>query len=204
MIKVLSYGSGNVHAILNIYKKLGIACGMAENADELSTATKLILPGVGAFDEAIARLENSGMIQLLNQLVTEELVPVLGVCVGMQIMGTASEEGVRKGLNWIPGKIKRIDEAKLTNKPKLPHLGWNSISPRQQSAIINDVDCERGFYFLHSYYFCCENEAHVLATTLYGEEFPCAIHSENIYGFQFHPEKSHLNGVTIFKNFATI
>lgn len=204
MIKVLNYGSGNVKAITNIYKRLNVPCETASTAAELASATKVIVPGVGAFDQTMILLQGSGMLDALNGLVLEDKVPVLGVCVGMQIMADASEEGSRTGLGWIPGYVRRIDERQLAHKPKLPHMGWNSIIVQRELPILDGIDRERGFYFLHSYYFDCAEERNILTTSSYGGEFPSAVFSGNIYGFQFHPEKSHLNGVTIFKNFAEL
>ncbi|MBP62403.1 MAG: imidazole glycerol phosphate synthase subunit HisH [Planctomycetaceae bacterium] len=204
MIKVLCYGSGNVKAITNIYKRINVPCEVATTSDELRSADKIIVPGVGAFDQTMMLLEASGMLDTLNSMVLDDEVPVLGVCVGMQAMAHESEEGERKGLGWIDGAIKEIDARHLTHKPKLPHMGWNSVTPRQQLPILDGIDEQTGFYFLHSYYFACANEENVLTTSYYGTEFTSAVASGNIYGFQFHPEKSHLNGITIFKNFAEL
>jgi imidazole glycerol-phosphate synthase subunit HisH len=204
MIKVLNYGSGNVKAITNIYKRLNVPCETASTAEELASASKVIVPGVGAFDQTMQLLECSGMLSTLNRLVLEQKVPTLGVCVGMQVMAAASEEGECEGLGWIPGQVRRIEVRQLMHKPKLPHMGWNSIIVQHQLPILEGIDSQKGFYFLHSYFFDCADKQHVLTTSSYGTEFPSAVVSENIYGFQFHPEKSHQNGVTIFKNFAEL
>lgn len=204
MIKVLSYGAGNVYAITNIYRRLNVPCAIASTKNELEKASKIILPGVGAFDQTMSLLSSSGMLDTLHSMVVEDRVPVLGVCVGMQVMASESEEGTRKGLGWIDGVVKEIDTSRLTYKPKLPHMGWNAIVPKQQHAILSGINSETGFYFLHSYCFSCANEENILATSCYGEEFASAVVSETIYGFQFHPEKSHQNGITVFKNFAEI
>ncbi|MCB0322670.1 MAG: imidazole glycerol phosphate synthase subunit HisH [Bdellovibrionales bacterium] len=204
MIKILSYGSGNVKAIHNIYKRLNIPSEIASSADALANADKLILPGVGAFDETLDQLERSGMRQVLDHMVLERQTPVLGVCVGMQIMGNRSDEGLRDGLGWIPGEVKRLEPSLLEQKPHLPHMGWNTIAPTVAHPLLEGIDPERGFYFLHSYYFSCSNVEHILTTTTYGVEFASAVHSGNIFGLQFHPEKSHENGVMIFRNFAEI
>ncbi len=204
MIKVLSYGSGNLRAILNIYKRLNIDCCIAETAEDLEDASKLILPGVGAFDSSMAMLRDSGMIETLNKMVLEERVPVLGVCVGMQMMACSSEEGESPGLGWIQGHVKRLSIDNLKSKPYLPHMGWNNIRSSRGHAILQDVDQEQGFYFLHSYYFDCDNSEDVLATTFYSDEFASAVFHRNVYGFQFHPEKSHSNGITLFRNFAEL
>ena len=202
LIRVLAYGSGNVKAITNIYKRLNIPCGEASHADQLHDAERIILPGVGAFDQVMSMLEGSGMLDTVNTLVQERSVPVLGVCVGMQIMADGSEEGERPGLGWIPGQVREIDVSALDHKPRLPHMGWNAIEPRSTAPILEGIDPDRGFYFLHTYCYTCRDDAHVLATSQYGQEFASAIGSGSIYGFQFHPEKSHQNGITIFRNFA--
>lgn len=204
MIKVLSYGSGNVKAITNIYKRLNIPCEIASTKEDLVAADKIVVPGVGAFDHTMILLEKSGMLDTLNSMVLEDKIPVLGVCVGMQVMASDSEEGERKGLGWIDGSVKQIDTSDLAHKPKLPHMGWNSVKQEKDLAILDGIDAAKGFYFLHSFYFSCLHEENILTTSFYGTEFPSAVVSGNIYGFQFHPEKSHMNGITIFENFAEL
>lgn len=204
MIKILSYGLGNIKAIANIYSRLNIPCGIASDKADLESATKVILPGVGAFDQAMKLLNESGMREPVDCLVREEGVPVLGICVGMQMMASQGDEGNAQGLGWIEGRVIELSTSSLSAKPKLPHMGWNSLRPTEQHRLFEGVDCDRGFYFLHSYHFVCADEENVLATSQYGEEFASAVSSGNIYGVQFHPEKSHHNGVSIFKNFAEI
>lgn len=203
MIGILDFGAGNVYAILNIYKSLNIEAALVSTETQVKNATHLILPGVGAFDDAMQRLNSSGLRRLLDQRVLEDRCPVLGVCVGMQLMAESSEEGSEKGLGWIPsGVVRKLPEKSLSTPPKLPHMGWNSIAGAE-SEIFKHVDQNKGFYFLHSYYFECEPQF-VLAETLYGQWFASAVVNQNIFGFQFHPEKSHSNGIHIFKNFASI
>ncbi len=204
MIAIVDYGLGNISAFANIYKKLNIPFIAAKTAAELNQASKIILPGVGAFDFAMAQLARSGMRPALDELVLDKKVPVLGVCVGMQMMASASEEGTQPGLNWIAGQVKKFDVTKLQHKPTIPHMGWNEVSVKKELDVFADIDCEHGFYFLHSYYFSCQHAEDVLAVADYAGEFACAVHRENIYGFQFHPEKSLLNGVTLLKNFANL
>lgn len=204
MISVVSYGSGNIAAIANIFHRSGVEFNIAKNQGDLEQATKLVLPGVGAFDHTMGLLEKSGMIPALNRLVLDDKVPVLGICVGMQVMANASQEGERKGLGWIDASIRRFEVSKMLHKPFIPHLGWNLIKPRVEHSLFRSIDMEKGFYFLHSYYFSTRDPAVVMATTDYGIEFASAVNSENIYGLQFHPEKSHANGMRIFQNFADL
>lgn len=204
MISLINYGSGNIHAIANTYKRLNIPYKITCDKAELKNAQKLILPGVGDFDETMMLLNDLGIKDVLDELVMVKKVPILGVCVGMQILGESSEEGKSAGFGWIKGKVKKIDVNELSTKPYLPHMGWNTVEPIKNSILFDNIIFENGFYFLHSYYFDCEYDADILATTKYGVEFASAIHHENVYGFQFHPEKSHQNGIELFRNFARL
>lgn len=204
MIAIVDYGVGNIKAIFNIYRYLNIDVLIAKKPEQLEHANKIILAGVGAFDDSMSRLNNSGMRKILDQKVLNDHVPVLGICVGMQMMACSSEEGKEKGLGWIENsKVLIIDEKKLAHKPKLPHMGWNKLKLTQHHSIFNQIDKSKGFYFLHSYHFSCDQQ-YYLGTTYYGIEFPSAVRKENIFGLQFHPEKSHSNGVNIFKNFSNL
>lgn len=204
MIKIVNYGSGNIQAILNIYKQLNIECLVANTPDELLGATKLILPGVGAFDETMEQLIESGFKKVLDVAVIENKVPIMGICVGMQILANKSEEGILDGLGYIEGEVKKFDISKFTQKPHLPHLGWNSIEPTRDAKIFEGIDFNLGFYFLHTYYFSCHSNEDRLASTNYGGLYASAVNHENRFGMQFHPEKSHHNGVQLFKNFANL
>ncbi len=204
MIGIVNYGSGNIYAIANIYKRLDIDYKLISDPAELEEADKLILPGVGAFDETMQLLNNSGLKSKLDELVIEKKVPIIGVCVGMQILAESSDEGSLPGFGWIKGKVKKIDIANLIHKPHLPHLGWNSIQLEKESNLLEAIDMDRGFYFLHTYYMECDREDDVLCATNYGKRFASAVNCENVYGVQFHPEKSHSNGITLFRNFANL
>ena len=154
--------------------------------------------------ETMILLENSGFRKALDTEVLINKVPIIGICVGMQVLGGSSEEGKLPGLGYIKGHVKCLDENLIINKPSLPHMGWNNISLKRQSPLFEDIDTEIGYYFLHSFYFECDNHSDVLATTEYGQSFASAINHENVYGIQFHPEKSHNNGVSLLKNFANL
>jgi glutamine amidotransferase len=204
VIAIVDYGLGNVLAFANAYKRMNIEVSIARTADALRGARKLILPGVGAFDYAMELLERSGMRPALESLVIQENVPVLGVCVGMQMIAAGSDEGRLPGLGWVPGRVRKFDAAALPHATHLPHMGWNDIHSVRASPLLNGLEENARFYFLHSYYFQCENPADALAVADYGGKFTCVINSRNIYGVQFHPEKSHRFGMQLLRNFAEI
>lgn len=201
MIAIINYGLGNIKAFANVYKNLGIPHKIVSRADDLKNFTKIILPGVGAFDYAMEQLQKSGLKEPLNESVLQRKLPVLGVCVGMQMMALASEEGHLPGLAWINGVVKKF--ASSINLP-LPHMGWNNVKPIGDNKLFKNIEAESCFYFLHSYYFQCYNKEDMVAVTDYGGPFTCAVNSGNIYGVQFHPEKSHRNGIQLLKNFANL
>lgn len=201
MISIVDYGLGNVRAFENIFRRLGINSAVVTTAAELAAADKIVLPGVGAFDWAMKKLKDSGMVPVLNKKVLDDKVPVLGVCVGMQIMGLSSEEGTADGLGWIQGKVLRLDLQRNNRYFPLPHMGWNAVNQSKINPLLDGLD-GADFYFLHSYYFEPEFPSNSLAKSEYGREFVCAINHENIYATQFHPEKSHEQGVKLLKNFA--
>lgn len=204
MIAIIDYGSGNVGAIANIYKQLKIPHKITGDLKELEEAERYILPGVGAFDATMGYLNQSGMVALLNEQVLAQGKKVLGICVGMQILAESSEEGFLPGLGWIPGQVRKIDASTLSAPPRLPHMGWNTVAPRPGAKLFEGVDESRGFYFLHSYHFEAAEERDVSATVDYGRPLVCGVARGNVYGMQFHPEKSHANGVAVFRNFADL
>ena len=204
MIAIIDYGSGNIAAIANIYKQLKVPHVITNDLCELASADKYVLPGVGAFDATMRYLTDSGMVATLNEQVLINKKKVLGVCVGMQVLAESSAEGSLAGLGWIRGRVRQIDASLITANPKLPHMGWNTVEPKADAALFAGVNVQQGFYFLHSYYFDASNEADVAATVHYGKELPCAVAHDNVFGMQFHPEKSHANGVIVFRNFAEL
>ncbi|MBC6962781.1 MAG: imidazole glycerol phosphate synthase subunit HisH [Nitrosomonas sp.] len=203
MIIIVNYGLGNIQAFVNIYNRLNIPARIVETPEELATAEKIILPGVGAFDWAMSRLEASGMRDCLDDLVLRKKRPVLGVCVGMQMMAKRSDEGRLNGLSWIDAEVRRFNESAFTQQTHLPHMGWNDVIPRDVSSLFKSIDSPR-FYFLHSYYFAPANPEDILAETDYNGPFPSAVRSGNVFGTQFHPEKSHGWGIQLLKNFAEL
>jgi imidazole glycerol-phosphate synthase subunit HisH len=204
VIGIVDYGSGNVSAIATIFKQLKVPHVVTGDHAELAAADRYILPGVGAFDQVMGDLVRLGIRDLLNEQVLGKGKKAMGICVGMQILAESSEEGELPGLGWIPGRVRRIDSDAINSLPKLPHMGWNSLSPQNEHPILAGIDFEHGFYFLHSYYFDAREPTQVLATAKYGKDMACAVHRENVFGMQFHPEKSHGNGVNLFRNFAEI
>lgn len=201
MIAIVDYGVGNISAFVNIYKKFNMPCVVARDKKALEGVSRIILPGVGSFDHAMRGLSQSGMRGLLDEFALVRKVPILGVCVGMQMLASSSEEGSLPGLGWVKGSVKKLDKV---DRGPLPHMGWNDLDIVQNSTLFNGLDGSRRFYFLHSYYFQNALQETVLATTEYGESFPCVIRHENIYGIQCHPEKSHLNGMLLLKNFGEL
>lgn len=202
MIVIVNYGLGNVQAIANIYQRLGIPVRIAGSAAEMTDATKVILPGVGAFDWAMTRLNQSGMREPLDDLVVGRGLPVLGICVGMQMLGRSSEEGVLPGLHWIDADVKRFDESTFTARTHLPHMGWNDVLPSGSDRLFRGLETQARFYFLHSYYMAPDRASDVLAVTDYNGRFASSVRSGQAYGVQFHPEKSHQWGIRLLQNFA--
>ena len=204
MIAIIDYGLGNVKAFANVYKRLNIPVSIARQAGDFQTADKIILPGVGAFDYAMTLLEKSGMKEQLTELVIEHQVPVLGICVGMQMLAASSEEGKLPGLGWIDGEVKKFKLSSAASTMRIPHMGWNNINPVKTGGLMDGLDHNSKFYFLHSYYFKARCPENVIAITDYDGEFTCAVGSKNIYGVQFHPEKSHGWGVRLLENFSRL
>lgn len=204
MLAVVNYGSGNVAAISAVLSTLRVTHAVVSHPADLVNAERYILPGVGAFDPTMARLEEMGFKAELERQVKGEGKKLLGICVGMQLLSDTSEEGELPGFGWVSGKVRKIDTSGLNRPPYLPHMGWNSLDLHTASPLFDGIDLAQGFYFLHSYFFDAAVEGDVLATTQYGGDIPCAVASGNVFGVQFHPEKSHANGVRLLKNFAEL
>jgi len=205
MIGIIDYGLGNVQSFVNIYKSLHIPVQAIKTTADLESSTKLILPGVGHFDYAMQKFEDSGLKSQVEDLVLNNSIPILGVCVGMQLMANSSEEGTKSGLGWIGGTVKKLN-AKSENGTviPLPHLGWNKIE-MEDISLFNELKKEElEFYFLHSYYFDCEDKKNCIAQTNYFSKFCCAVNKHNIFGVQFHPEKSHNFGIKLLENFSSL
>ena len=202
MITIIDYGLGNIQAFVNVYRRLNIPVSVARTASDLEGATRLILPGVGAFDHAMERLDASGMRSTLERMVQEQEVPVLGICVGMQILASASDEGSLPGLGWVTGRVKGFSSIPELARLPLPHMGWNDVQSLNGSPLFKGLEKDARFYFLHSFYFDCEQGSGGIASASYGQDFICAVAEGNVFGVQFHPEKSHHFGTTLLKNFA--
>jgi len=204
MITIVDYGLGNIRAFVNVYERLNILTKIAHNAEDLKGATKIILPGVGSFDYAMSQLNSSGMRDELEKQVLLNKVPVVGICVGMQMLGKSSDEGKLPGLGWIDGSVKLFDSSLIPFTTRLPHMGWNTMKRVKETPLLNGFDEESRFYFLHSFYFECNNNDDIISTTEYGITYASAINCDNVFGIQFHPEKSHSNGIQLLHNFAKL
>ena len=204
MIAIIDYGLGNIKAFANVYKNLNIPIIIANKPNQLEGADKIILPGVGAFDYAMQRFNDSGMREKVDDLVLNKNIPVMGICVGMQMLALSSEEGKLPGLGWIDAKVKRFDPSTFDNPACIPHMGWNDVNPVGTNQLLMNLEENARFYFLHSYYFHCNSPEDTIAIANYGLQFSCAVRYKNIFGVQFHPEKSHRWGIQLLKNFAEI
>ena len=203
MIVILDYGMGNTGSIINMIRRIGGDAVISADERDIFTAAALILPGVGAFDNGMKRLRASGMLPLIEKCVFEDKIPFLGICLGMQLLFDSSEEGTLPGLAWISGRVKRFDfSGTNVNGLKIPHMGWNLVAPKQDHPLFVGLGADARFYFVHSYHAVCSDEHHAIAFTEYGYSFACAVQKENIFGVQFHPEKSHKFGMTLLKNFV--
>jgi glutamine amidotransferase len=203
MLVIVDYGIGNLASVLNMFKKIGVkeVC-ISNDIDVITKASKIILPGVGAFDVGMENLEKSNLISVLNQKALVEKIPVLGICLGMQLLTKHSEEGIKKGLGWIDAETIKFN-LNPDLKLKVPHMGWNYIKVQQPNLLV-DMSSKNRFYFVHSYYVKCTDEKQSLATSYFGTDFTCMVNKDNVFGAQFHPEKSLKFGMTLLANFAKL
>ncbi len=204
MITIIDYGMGNLGSIYNMFKKIKVESKITSDPTEILNADKLLLPGVGSFDRAMQRINNMGIREKLNNKVLKEQVPILGICLGMQLLTKGSEEGRLSGLGWIEAHTLKFRFNNNELKLKVPHMGWNLVKKTKYSPLTDDLPDEPRYYFVHSYYVKVLNESDSILKTFYGLEFDSAVQRENIFGAQFHPEKSHKFGMKILENFAKI
>lgn len=203
MIVIVNYGIGNLDSVLRAFRKCQAEAQVSNRLPDIDKADGIVLPGVGSFDPAMATLRNEGLIPILNRKVLQEHTPILGICLGFQLFSHSSEEGETEGLGWIHGETRRFRHE--AQGYKIPHMGWNDVTFRRETPFTEGVKPPgAAFYFAHSYAVSCRDEAAILATTDYGVEFVSAVQQDNIIGTQFHPEKSHANGLKLIENFVKI
>lgn len=205
MITIVDYGMGNLGSIKNMFKYIGVEAEIQSDVDKIKNASKILLPGVGSFDTAMRKINESDLKEVLIEKALKEQVPVLGICLGMQLLTNSSEEGNLAGLGWIDAKTMSFKN-RIDKKYRIPHMGWNIVNRSNDSSLTQGFEEfeETRFYFVHSYFVKVEDEKNSILKTNYGLEFDSAIQKDNIYGAQFHPEKSHKFGMKFFENFARI
>jgi len=201
MIVIIDYGIGNLQSVQRAFEKVGAKAQISQDPETLKTAEKIVLPGVGSFAEGMANLHRYGFVSVLEQRVVKEGVPFLGICLGFQMLTNRSEEGEARGLGWINGETKQFHFDGPGGQYRIPHMGWNEVSGNSNNPLFKDLPDHSCFYFAHSFYVTCQDQNSVMASTQYGHEFVSVVQKGNIFGTQFHPEKSHLNGLTVIKNF---
>ncbi|MCP4218980.1 MAG: imidazole glycerol phosphate synthase subunit HisH [bacterium] len=202
MITIIDYGMGNLGSIKNMFKKIGTEAIISSEAKDIEQAEKLLLPGVGAFDNGMKNLKEMGLQDVLTRKVVREKTPFLGICLGMQLLAQKSEEGVLPGLGWVPGKVVRFHFDDSHSHLKIPHMGWNTLDIKKEHPLVNELAEENRFYFVHSYHLETEDKAMAIGETEYGYRFVSSIAMDNILGVQFHPEKSHKFGMQVLSNFS--
>lgn len=202
MIVIVNYGMGNLRSVQKAFERINIPALISSDSDVIYRASRLILPGVGHFAHAMQKLHAFGLIEVLETKVINERTPILGICLGMQLMTDFSEEGNVEGLGWINGKTNSFSFE--SSRLKIPHMGWNNLTIRSDDSLYQGINQDSFFYFVHSYYVTCDNQNDTLAETNYGNKFVSSFNRDNIYGCQFHPEKSHDAGLQMLKNFASL
>jgi glutamine amidotransferase len=201
MITIVDYGVGNLASIKNMLKKVGVDALISSDAKDVGTAEKLILPGVGAFDTCAQKLKGSGLQDVLNTRAHQDKIPVLGICVGMQLLAEGSEEGKLPGLGWIKGRIVKFKKEQMPAELKIPHMGWSELTLNKPSRLFEGID-EPRYYFVHSYHMQPDHPEDAVVSASYGYSFTAGVEHNNILGVQFHPEKSHKFGMKLFENFV--
>lgn len=202
MLVIIDYGVGNLTSIKNMLKKIGYRdVAISNDKSKIKDAEKLILPGVGHFDYGMRQLQASGLVDTLNQVVLEDKKPILGICLGAQLLTRGSEEGTEKGLGWIAADTVKFDSTKLNSNLKIPHMGWREVEATSNSKLFKDMYKEPRFYFVHTYHIVCDTPENIAVKASYGYEFVAGVEKENILGMQFHPEKSHKYGMKLLSNF---
>lgn len=204
MIVIVDYKMGNLGSILNMLKKIGAPATISSRSEDVAAADRLILPGVGAFDAGMSSLRESGLMEVIHRKAFQDKIPVLGICLGMQMLFARSEEGSLSGLGWIEGEIVRFRFHGDLTAPRIPHMGWNTVAVRREDSLFRGMERNPAFYFVHSYHAVCRREEDVLARAHYGFDFVVAVQRGNIFGTQFHPEKSHRYGLNLLRNFAEL
>jgi glutamine amidotransferase len=203
MIVIVDFGLGNLGSIKNMLKKIGSESEITSDPKRIALASKLILPGVGAFDQGMKNLDTLNLIPVLNMKVLEEKTPILGICLGMQLMTKRSDEGIANGLNWVDAETVRFDNSKMNNRWPIPHMGWEYVEVCTDSPLTHKLPEESKFYFVHSYYVSCKYREDVILTSDYIHPFDSGFQKGNIFGVQFHPEKSHKYGMNLLSNFIS-
>jgi imidazole glycerol-phosphate synthase subunit HisH len=203
MVTIVDYGMGNLGSIFNMFKKIGVTSKITSDKKEIEQAEKILLPGVGAFDAAMSKIHELEFKSILDYKALEQKIPVMGICLGMQLLTESSDEGQIPGLGWIPSQTLKFNFEHAQNL-KVPHMGWNLVEKNNDSPLIENFEIEARFYFVHSYYVQCRQNEHAIMKTNFGLKFDSIIQKDNIFGAQFHPEKSHKFGMQLFKNFSKI
>ncbi len=204
MITIIDYGAGNLASIRNMLRSLSVESEITSDPNRIEQATKLILPGVGAFDHGMENLHNRRLIDVLNRKVLTEKTPILGICLGVQLFTKRSEEGTASGLGWLDAETIRFDPSLLDTNDRVPHMGWRDVEISRSSKLTKDLPTDSRFYFVHSYHLRCNSPADILLSARYGYSFASGVERENIFGVQFHPEKSHRFGKKLLANYATL